>query len=81
MFLKRFTLHDIKGDPISAERAYTLGLVNDLVEPGKAMEGAIKLAKRIEVNAPLAVREARNVSIKMASMSDEEVSKGGVQDS
>ena len=84
---------DVLGDPISAERAYNLGFVNDLVEPGKALEGALKLAKRIEgwlsevcsfavddlelsfiVNAPLAVREARNVSLKTVSMSDEEVS-------
>lgn len=34
-----------------------MGFVNTLTEPGKAFEGALALAKRIEVNAPLAVRQ------------------------
>lgn len=53
----------LTGDPMSAERMHHFGLVNVLTEPGKALEGALALAKRIEVNAPLAVREARNVAI------------------
>lgn len=62
----------LTGDPLSAERMYSLGYVNELTEPGKALEAALKLAKRVEVNAPLAVREARNTSLKTVSMSDEE---------
>lgn len=51
----------LTGDPISAERAHALGLVNDLVEPGQALEGALKLAERICANAPVAVRESRAI--------------------
>merc|ERR1712065_63568 len=61
----------LTGDPISAQRAQSFGLVNEIVEPGKALEAALALAKRIEVNAPLAVREARNVAIATAMADDE----------
>ncbi|MGI8750978.1 MAG: enoyl-CoA hydratase-related protein [Acidimicrobiales bacterium] len=52
----------LTGDPITAERAYHLGLVNRLVEPGGALDGALELARRIVANAPLAVQESRGVS-------------------
>ncbi|MDQ6782344.1 MAG: enoyl-CoA hydratase-related protein [Actinomycetota bacterium] len=52
----------LTGDPITAERAYHLGLVNRLVEPGDALDGALDIARRIVANAPLAVRESRSVS-------------------
>jgi enoyl-CoA hydratase len=51
----------LTGDPIPAERAHELGLVNQLVEPGEAVNGALALADRISANAPLAVRESRHV--------------------
>ncbi|MGW6621984.1 enoyl-CoA hydratase-related protein [Nocardia sp. NPDC055002] len=51
----------LTGDPITAHRAYQLGLVNDLVEPEGLMEAAFGLADRITANAPLAVRHARTV--------------------
>jgi enoyl-CoA hydratase len=53
----------LTGDPISAERAYDLGMVNQLVEPGEALAAAIALANRIAVNAPLAVWESRAVAL------------------
>jgi len=46
----------LTGDPIPAERAYNLGFINRLCEPGKSMEKALELAHQITVNAPLAVR-------------------------
>jgi len=51
----------ITGDPISCERAYQVGLVNVISEPGreKCLAAALALAERIVVNAPLAVREAK----------------------
>lgn len=52
----------LTGDPISADRGYHLGLVNRLVEPGAALDGALELATRIVANAPLAVQESRDVS-------------------
>jgi enoyl-CoA hydratase/carnithine racemase len=44
------------GDPIDAGRAYELGLVNQVVEPGQARAAACALAERICANGPLAVR-------------------------
>ena len=51
----------LTGDPIPAERAFQLGLVNELVEPGQALAAALSLAERICANAPLAVRESRQI--------------------
>src|SRR3954471_9207063 len=51
----------LTGDPIDAERAHALGLVNELVEPGTALEAALALAERINANAPVAVRQSRRV--------------------
>jgi len=54
----------LTGDPIPAERAHALGLVNQLVEPGQAVDAAIALAERISANAPVAVWESRKVVLK-----------------
>lgn len=61
----------LTGDPISAERAYDLGMVNQLVEPGEALPAAMALAARIAVNAPLAVWESRNVALAAQTEDDE----------
>jgi enoyl-CoA hydratase len=61
----------LTGDPIDAARAYHFGLVNQLVEPGRALDAAKDLARRIEANAPVAVRESRRV-ILGAMTEDEE---------
>ncbi|HLU58059.1 MAG TPA: enoyl-CoA hydratase-related protein [Pseudonocardia sp.] len=47
----------LTGDPLPARRAYELGLVNRLTEPGRAVEEALALAERIASRAPVAVRE------------------------
>jgi enoyl-CoA hydratase len=51
----------LTGDPIEADRAHQLGMVNRLVDPGKAVDAAVELAEAICANAPLAVRESRKV--------------------
>jgi len=51
----------LTGDAIDASRAHQYGLVNHLCEPGRALETAAELARRIEANAPVAVRETRQV--------------------
>jgi enoyl-CoA hydratase len=53
----------LTGDPIDAERAHAFGLVNELVEPGTALEAALALAERINANAPVAVRQSRRVVV------------------
>ena len=47
----------LTGDPLPARRAYELGLVNRLAEPGHAVDEALALAARIATRAPIAVRE------------------------
>ncbi|MGH2879930.1 MAG: crotonase/enoyl-CoA hydratase family protein [Solirubrobacteraceae bacterium] len=51
----------LTGDPISAERAAELGLVNRLAEPGGAVEAALALAAQIAVNAPLALIASKRI--------------------
>ena len=60
----------LTGDPIPAERAYEFGLVNEVVEEGEALNGAIALAERICANAPIAVRLSRAVVL-AADVEDE----------
>jgi enoyl-CoA hydratase len=51
----------LTGDPILAERAAELGLVNRLSEPGAAVEVALGLAGEIAVNAPLALIATKRI--------------------
>lgn len=51
----------LTGDPMRAERAYQLGLINELTEPGKALEHALALAARISENGPLAVQTSKRI--------------------
>jgi enoyl-CoA hydratase/carnithine racemase len=51
----------LTGEPIDAERAAALGLVNRLCDDGTALEQALALAERICANSPVAVRESLRV--------------------
>jgi enoyl-CoA hydratase len=62
----------LTGMPLSAERAFELGLVNRVVPPGEARSAAMELAARICAAAPLAVRAARRIAIAAKTMSDDE---------
>jgi enoyl-CoA hydratase len=61
----------LTGDPIDATRAEHFGLVNRLVEPGQALDGAIALAEQVCANAPVAVRESRRVVLEATHADDE----------
>jgi len=61
----------LTGEPIDARRAYALGLVSRLVEPGAALEEALRLAQQIVAAAPLAVRASRRVVLSAAFEDDE----------
>ncbi len=52
----------LTGEPIGAERAYQVGMVNRIVAAGTATEVALALAQRIAANAPLAVQESMAVA-------------------
>jgi enoyl-CoA hydratase len=62
----------LTGDPIDAERAYELGLVNRLAEPGEALAAALELADAIAVNGPLALAATKRVMVESAEWSDSE---------
>jgi enoyl-CoA hydratase/carnithine racemase len=49
------------GEPIGAERAHALGLVNRLCAKGAAVDEALQLAEAICANSPVAVRESLGV--------------------
>jgi len=49
----------LTGKPISAQRAYEVGLVNRLAEPGEVVDAAIALAMDVLDGAPLSVKAAR----------------------
>jgi enoyl-CoA hydratase len=61
----------LTGEPIDARRAYDLGLVSRLVEPGDAMDEALRLARQIASAAPLAVRASRRVVLLAAHERDD----------
>jgi len=61
----------LTGEPIDARRAYDLGLVSRLVEPGAALEEALRLAQQIVSAAPLAVRASRRVVLSAAFEDDD----------
>lgn len=51
----------LTGDFISAERAYELGMINRVVEPGNALDGARALATAIAANGPLALIASKQI--------------------
>ncbi|MCM6772452.1 crotonase/enoyl-CoA hydratase family protein [Nocardia sp. CDC159] len=51
----------LTGDPVTATRAAELGLVNQVVDPGRALDAALELAQRIAVNAPLSIAASKTI--------------------
>jgi enoyl-CoA hydratase/carnithine racemase len=60
------------GDPIDAERAMALGLVNKVVPAESLLSEALELADRIAANAPLAVRYSKSVMKRAAELPESE---------
>lgn len=54
----------LTGDPITAARAYEVGLVNRLTAEGGALDAALELATTIARNGPLAVQASKDVFAK-----------------
>ncbi|MFM6931263.1 MAG: enoyl-CoA hydratase/isomerase family protein [Novosphingobium sp.] len=50
----------LTGKPITAQRAYQIGLVNRVAEPEALMDCALELAREVIEGAPLSVEAARN---------------------
>ena len=53
----------LTGKPISGEEGHRIGLVDRLVEPGSALDEAVKLAETIGGNAPLALAASKAVLV------------------
>jgi enoyl-CoA hydratase len=62
----------LTGAELTAARAYDLGLVNRLTEPGGAYGAALERAREVCAGAPLAVRAARRVAHAARVLSEEE---------
>src|SRR5258708_5588431 len=61
------------GDPISAARAGQFGLVNAVVPASEVIAAALALARRVAVNAPIAVREALGVARQAYDLAEAEL--------
>ncbi|MEV8615082.1 crotonase/enoyl-CoA hydratase family protein [Amycolatopsis sp. NPDC051373] len=62
----------LTGEPLPAERAERLGLVNQLSEAGQALDRALELAARIAHNAPLAVAAVKRVVNERTAFRDQD---------
>jgi enoyl-CoA hydratase len=57
----------LTGEPVTAERAAEMGLVNRLTEPGEAVAGARELAAQIAANGPLALAASKRILVEAPS--------------
>jgi enoyl-CoA hydratase len=62
----------LTGEPIEAERAFELGLVNRLAEPGEAVTTALELAEVIAANGPLALTATKRILTEAVDWPDSE---------
>lgn len=62
----------LTGEPLLAERAHELGLVNRLADPGTASSVALELAEAIAANGPLALSASKRVLEEQWSWSGED---------
>lgn len=52
----------LTGEPLTADRAAAIGLVNQVVDEGQALPAATELAERIAQNGPLAVAATKAIA-------------------
>jgi enoyl-CoA hydratase len=62
----------LTGDFVDAERAFDVGLVSRLVEPGAAVEEALSLAARIAANGPLALAASKRILVEAPAWPDQD---------
>ena len=58
----------LTGKPITAQRAYEVGLVNRLAEPAALLDAALELAREVIEGAPLSVAAARTTAMLATEM-------------
>ena len=54
----------LAGEPMTAQRAYELGLVNRVVPPSEVLQTSIDIAEKIGMNGPLAVRAVKEAVVR-----------------
>ena len=62
----------VTADPITADRAFELGMVNRLAEKGEAVNVAMEIAERIAQNAPLGVAASKRLINESNGMTESE---------
>lgn len=62
----------LTGDPVGAERAYELGVVNRLADSGGALDAALELAGAIAGNGPLALDASKRIVQRAGDWTEEE---------
>jgi enoyl-CoA hydratase/carnithine racemase len=67
----------LTGKPITAQRAYEIGLVNRLAEPEALIEAALELAREVIEGAPLSVAAARETVMLATEMGRAEAIEAG----
>ena len=69
--------HLFTGEPIDAETALRLGLVNKVVPKEKVLEETEKIARQVLANAPLAVRAIKEITVRARDMTMEDALRFG----
>ncbi len=62
----------LTGTPLSAARLHAAGVVNELTEPGGAVDAAVAMAERICTNAPLSVQACLRAIDEIVSVNDDD---------
>jgi enoyl-CoA hydratase len=65
----------LTGEFISSQRAYDIGLINEVVEAGTALDAAKALAAKISANGPMAVAVSKQVVLESGDWSSEDMWK------
>lgn len=58
----------LTGEPISAQRALEMGLVNRVVPPGEVLKAALDLAERVSLGAPVALEKTKEVVVRTSGL-------------
>ena len=67
MLFKKMLEFHLTGEPVSAQRAYELGLVNKVVPEAELMNEGLKIAEILKENAPLALRAIKYAMYKIVN--------------
>jgi enoyl-CoA hydratase len=62
----------LTGEPITAQRAYEVGLINRVARAGEALADALELAEMIAANGPLALAATKQIMYEQEDWSDTE---------